>query len=376
MYKCIKCNKEFINQRSYNNHVKNNICQNNNTCNKCNKNFKVKKYYDNHISKCSYQKKELTIYSCKLCDELFSSKKRLTEHQTQHIKNNECKCNKCNKEFKKFYAFENHVENCNGIFEKIYKCKHCGEIFENKYKLGAHVNAKHSNNKGLKDFQCPICKKKLYCNNGAYKMHINMHDDNLKKEWSNKSKDKMNKFYNSNCKRSIEIRNKSSERMKLNNPSKNPEVIKKMKQSHRKYWDNLSDEKYSKLVNNYINAPKRGNSVKHNGKYNMTSIEKVVLDFNIKDLKYNGNKKGCKIIRFKNKTYRRSFTPDFIYKDNICYVETFGVYWHPKEDEKKYYEEFKKNDIKFIIIWEDKLLKNPLKEKKRILKFLYKINNF
>lgn len=378
MYQCINCNKEFINQRSYNSHIKNNICQQNNdiyTCDKCEKEFRLKRYYDNHISKCTYKKKELIQYTCELCNEQVNSKAKLKAHQTQHVNNGECKCNKCNKEFKIFFAFMNHIKTCNGVVQKQYVCKHCGEIFEQGYRLATHVSVKHSKSKGLQNFECPFCNKKMYCNKGAYKMHVNMHDEKLREEWSQKSKRSINKFYASNCERSIQVRQESSLRMKLNNPSKKPEIVEKMKISHRKYWDNLSDERYSELVSNYINAPKRGNAAKHDRKYNMTSIEKIICDFNIDDLEYNGNKKGCKTIRFKHRIDRRSFTPDFIYKDGLGYVEVFGVYWHPKEDEQKYYNEFKENDIKFIIVWEDKLLNNPLKEKRRILKFLYKCNN-
>lgn len=374
MFVCNNCKKEFKNSRCYKNHIINNKCKIQYYCPKCNKKFTNEKYYISHINKCNYIKKNKVIYTCSLCKLNFNSKGELTKHQSNHIKNGDCKCIKCNKLFKKFYAYDNHVNTCNYDINNPYKCSFCNKGFKTHYELGGHVNACHSNNYGLKYFTCPICNKKMYCNNGSYKFHINMHNESYKQDHIEKTKAAINEFYN-DAEKSKKVREQSSQRMKINNPSHNPETLQKITESRKKYINNLSDVEYSKMVNNYINAPKKGNSVNHSGKYTATSIEKMIIDLNIIDLQYNGNKKGCKTIRFENKLYRRSFTPDFIYKNKNVYVETFGVYWHPKEDEKKYWEEMSKNNYKFIILWEDKLNKNFEKEKRRLLKFLYKIDN-
>lgn len=218
-------------------------------------------------------------------------------------------------------------------------------------------------------FICDICGKELYTNKGAFANHKKSHDHNWLQQKAIKISKSKKAFYQDK-ERSKYAREKSREYMKKNNPMFRKEVIDKMVQSRKKYFESLSDEEYNKIVQNFINAPKKGNAVNHKGKYTPTKIEQMIIDFNIPNLIYNGNKKNGITIRFKNKNYKRSLTPDFISKDGTKIVEVFGVYWHPKEDEEKYIKACEENGYKILIIWEDELYDNPEYQKERILKFL------
>ena len=258
-------------------------------------------------------------------------------------------------------------------------CKICGKEFNKGSQLGGHVTSMHINKYKTAFFKkeykvCPICNKEFKCNNGTFNRHIKFHDPIYRQQFCDIQKKCKQDFFN-NAKKSEHFRTIHSEKMKKNNPMFNDESKQKMRISINNRIHNMTPEEYSKFVINYINAPKKGNAVMHSGKYTATKIEQFVINLNIPGLKYNGNKKNSIAIKFNNRIYRKSFVPDFIYNNNKAFIETFGIYWHPKNDEIKYYQEMKANNFKFLILWEDKIELNPEKEKRRILKFLYKIDH-
>lgn len=251
----------------------------------------------------------------------------------------------------------------------MFKCKICNKEFEKQGALGGHMACAHGKNNKKEEFTCPICNEKFITNKGAFENHIKNHDMNFKQAKSEKISKNKKEFYadEERCKYAKEV---TGQKMKENNPMYNPEVIDKMVQSRQEYFKNLSDIEYNNMVMNFINAPKKGNAVKHSGKYTPTRPEQMVIDFNIQGLIYNGNKKDSTTLRFAKKEHKSSSTPDFIYEGTNKLIEVFGTYWHPKEDEEKYTKAYEENGYKVLIIWEDKLYDNPELEKQRILKFL------
>lgn len=289
------------------------------------------------------------------------------------------KCEICNRKFKHQTYFKRHIEKCKTELKQMpkeYICKVCGKKFSSPSAIGGHMGLVHGekNMNKKEHFECEICGEKMYTNKGAFINHIKLHDEEFAKQKSKNISDAKLKFY-ADEERSKETREFMSDFMKEKNPMFEKENIDKMKQSRKEYFENLTDEEYSKLVINFINAPKKGNAVNHSGKYTPTRIEQIVMDFNIDGLEYNGNKEDSKTIRFENKNFKHSLTPDFIYKNKNIFVETFGVYWHPKEDEIIYRNACKENDCKIFIIWEDELLLKPTNVKKRLLNFLSQFNN-
>lgn len=284
-------------------------------------------------------------------------------------------CGKCRRQFKHQTYFNRHIQNCNpelNLEPKRYTCKVCEKEFNTPGALGGHMGIAHSEksmNK-KKEFDCPVCKVKFVGNDGSFAVHVKSHDeefDKAKREAISKAK---TEFY-ADAERSRYARENSRQLMLENNPMFNRENVEKMTEARREYIDNLSDEEYSAMIQNFINAPKKGNAVSHSGKFTPTKIEQMIIDLNIPGLIYNGNKEGAKTIRFENNNYKHSLTPDFIYEyDERKVIETFGVYWHPKEDEELYVKACEENDYNILILWEDEIYKNIEQIQQKIIEFL------
>lgn len=253
--------------------------------------------------------------------------------------------------------------------EKKHICKICGKEFKSGGALGGHMAMAHGEANKKKEYKCPICGKVLFTNKGAFKNHLKNHDEEFKKNKGEKISKAKIEFY-ADEEKSEFARKLMSEKMKKDNPMYNQETIDKMTKSRKEYINNLSDEEYSKMVINFINAPKKGNAVNHSGKYTPTKIEQMIIDLSIPKLKYNGNCKDSITIRFKHKNFKHSLTPDFIYENTNKLIETFGVYWHKKEDEEIYINACKENGYEVLILWEDDLYNNFKDCKNKILKFL------
>lgn len=279
------------------------------------------------------------------------------------------KCEKCGKEFKRYYkSYLNHINSCE-VKQKVYSCKICGKEFEQPSAIGGHMATAHGNVNKKKNYECKICGEIFYTNKGAFENHVKNHDEAFKSNKSERIKVGWNRLMNDKQK-SKDLSEFRSRYMKDNNPMYKQENIEKMKESQREYLDNLTEEEYSKVVENFINAPKKGNAIEHSGKYTPTKIEQMVIDLNIEGLEYNGNKKNSRTIRFKNKNFKHSLTPDFIYKDNKKLIETFGIYWHAKEDEEIYKNACRENGYEVLILWEDELYSNFENCKVKIYEFL------
>lgn len=311
------------------------------------------------------------MYICEICNKDFDNKSKLAKHiYDMHKQKPIYECHKCNKKYQHLKSYNKHMDNCNiNVAIKEYCCPICNKKFEKSSAIGGHMACAHGKNNNKQEFICPICNEKLFTNKGAFKMHVKLHNEEFKNNKMDKFKKSIHDFFNDEEK-SKKFRKIHSVRMQNDNPMFQEEAREKMKYSIQERIKNLSDNEYNKLVMNFINAPKKGNAIKHNGKYTPTKPEQMVIDFNIPGLVYNGNKKDSTTLRFANKKHKRSLTPDFIYKGTNKLIETFGIYWHPKEDEEKYIKACEENGYEVLIIWEDKLYENPELEKQRILKFL------
>lgn len=291
-------------------------------CEICNKELLCHKYqFKEHIDKCI---ESLKIYTCKICKKTFKSKK----------------------------LYDKHILNCKN---KKYICKTCKLEFKIFNELRSHVNSKHGKINNKKYFKCEICGKELFTNAGGFKSHFNNHNQEWKKIKDKNIKLAKEEFFNDE-ERSKEYLEGLSKRMTGFKHSS--ETKKKISKSVKNYMSNLSDEEYSKVVMNYINAPLRGNIAGHPNQYEPTRPEQMIIDLNIEGLIYNGNKKDAKIIRFQNTSYRKTSVPDFFYKDTNKLIEVFGNYWHPKEHEELYLNACKENGYELLILWEDEIYNN------------------
>jgi len=331
IFKCDKCDRNFKKKFIFEKHVKNCTGKKSGVfkCDSCNKIFKIKSYFEKHITQCNNKIiKKIEKFECDKCNRIFKT----FFYYNKHIErcNGKCtnlenfKCDKCNKIFKKQKNYLNHINKCN-FQNKKYFCEICNKEFKHQRALNGHISCVHGKNNIKEKFICPICNITLFTNKGAFKNHVKNHNEEYRSNKINKFKNSMHDFFNDEEK-SKKFRELHSTRMKNNNPMFQEETREKMKKSVQEHIKNLSDTEYNKMVVNFINAPKKGNAVNHSGKYTPTKPEQMVIDFNIPELIYNGNKENSTTLRFANKKHKRSLTPDFIYKETNKLIEVFGIY--------------------------------------------------
>jgi uncharacterized C2H2 Zn-finger protein len=91
LYKCEKCNKEFIQKSNYITHINKKIsCEIKNIisykCEKCNKEFNLKSNYITHINKKnSCETKNIISYKCEKCNKEFNQKSNYVTHINKKI---------------------------------------------------------------------------------------------------------------------------------------------------------------------------------------------------------------------------------------------------------------------------------------------------
>lgn len=279
------------------------------------------------------------------------------------------KCNICEKEFSHISNRNRHQKKC-GI-EQTHICSVCNKEFKSGGALGGHMANCHKekNINSKQQFKCPICNKIMFTNIGSYNMHIKSHDKDFKSNRASKISCTKQKFF-ANKEKSKKYLEALSKRKKGQVHSE--ETKQKISKSVKRYINNLSKEDYSKFIANYINAPYRGHKVKHSKRFNSTIPEQKIINFNIDGLIYNGNSQNALAIRLENQNYKKSIIPDFIYKDGKKFIEVFGIYWHPKEDEEKYINAYKENGYEVLIIWEDEIYNNINNCKEKIEMFIKK----
>ena len=242
------------------------------------------------------------------------------------------------------------------IAKRMRHCNQCNKNFSFKGWPG-HVSSVHKGLNDKHDYICPVCEKKLNCSLAIYKAPICTHDKQwVKNKGLNISKSKK-EFYQDNN-RSFFARTYMSEYMKNNNPMNHKNVINKMVKSRHKYFDNLSDDEYSKLVQNFINASPYKQT-------EPTLPEQRIINLHIDGLYYNGCGEHIIDYRFKDKSYKNSVVPDFIYHKNQSdekFIEIFGEYWHKPGEDTLLKEAYEKNNMKVLILWEYEPMKQQIQK--------------
>ena len=137
---------------------------NSHKCNDCNKTFKFQRNLKLHVLNVHDKKKS---YTCKLCEEEFSSKGNMNRHlEEQHsifdLENpiqskdpSEFLCNLCDKNFKRKEQLASHM-NTHQSTENKYTCCDCGKQFASKSNFNCHRMI-HTDNR--ETFMCNLCQK-------------------------------------------------------------------------------------------------------------------------------------------------------------------------------------------------------------------------
>uniref|UniRef100_A0A182Q438 C2H2-type domain-containing protein n=1 Tax=Anopheles farauti TaxID=69004 RepID=A0A182Q438_9DIPT len=116
------------------------------------------------------QKKEKAKhYHCEICDDRFTMKKHLREHQgSKHPGQNCNKCAICEKTFKLRSNLRQHLRIHTG--ERPFRCDICGKTFVQGSALTVHREL----HKEQRDYQCPVCQK-AFKSKFAFKKHEKVH---------------------------------------------------------------------------------------------------------------------------------------------------------------------------------------------------------
>jgi len=266
------------------------------------------------------------IYYCDKCEYLSASYRALGTHRSWH-KNSKNRKNNMKKSF---------IKRKNSINYK----KYCEDISKRKKLSNSAVC-------------CVVCKKE-FKKKEFFNLHYFMcHNNGGKKQWSSKTKAQRKKILKNlnlshlkkdNHEKYNEIVKNISERMKSNNPSFNPDVVKKMSNSLKENFKNKSEEEQDKIRQRWINLPK------HNKLSKPTKFEQKLIDLNIKDLAFTGDGKFWLTLGKKDNGKKWSKNPDFKIIGQRKVIEVGDIcYWHTVEEIKKTVEAY--NSINFECLY-------------------------
>ena len=152
---------------------------------------------------------------------------------------------------------------------------------------------------------------------------------------------------------------------KLRNPEKakivNKQVSKTMLKYFREHPDWLSQEKRKKISDNTKRMNRLGLT---GGSKTPNGIESILLENCINLIEYTGNGKVWIDFSYKMKN------PDFVVKnDNQKVIEVFGDYWHKDDVPEELINEYRKQGVNCLIIWENDIRNNLENTIKRVQEF-------
>lgn len=134
------------------------------TCHICQKAFLMQENLHLHLA--SHVKAENT-YKCIYCDQKFSYKLLLLQHEKIHLVTGRFKCYLCDLTYNCRSRLSHHIKTHTQI--KDYICQYCGKEFLRLNSIKRHVQVCHSGHK----VQCPVCKKLL---KGHLTEHMRVHE--------------------------------------------------------------------------------------------------------------------------------------------------------------------------------------------------------
>lgn len=257
-------------------------------------------------------------------------------------------------------------------------CKICGT---KKRTLAMHVNRIH----GLKGWQYKrryksriscVNKEKITANTCLKKygfkcqfpFHTQKNQMQTKETKLKFSKSMKERYGVSWAQQSSDIRKKTVQTNLLkfgkNTPAQNKDILKKMQKTTKKRWGALNIMQSPKGLDLW----KRGLA---NTRINPTSLEAIIIKWHISNLQYTGNRKAW--ITFKNHKHKN---PDFIVKDKKMAIEAFGNYWHTKKEAIQLRKLYGQLGWKILILWENDVIKNPIKSKNRVVHFINRFRDY
>lgn len=145
------------------------------SCEKCGKIFASAKTKNQHDVNVHANKKPLT---CKICQNVFSSKSDLKDHSKVHNQEKPFVCQTCGKDFKLGKDLKRHFRIHTG--EKPFACNHCDKRFSSSSNLSEHRTL-HT---GQLNYECQKCKNRfrLWNTMRKHSLRCNQHQAESKSE--------------------------------------------------------------------------------------------------------------------------------------------------------------------------------------------------
>ena len=150
-YQCAECGQRFAQKASFVHHTR---------MKHSGKNSATKSNVQNHIGEQDLpsfecgpipRHMEEKVLTCNICDRLFSTKTRLTEHIRVHTGEKPFDCTVCGKTFRQKSFLTDHLRTHSG--ERPFECTICAKSFTTKSNLSVHLRS-HS---GERQHQCAEC---------------------------------------------------------------------------------------------------------------------------------------------------------------------------------------------------------------------------
>lgn len=168
-HECPKCSRKFRYQSTLRIHMKTRHPEGAKepefyTCHICQKAFLMHENLQLHLA--SHVKAENT-FKCIYCDQKFSYKLLLLQHEKIHLVTGRFKCYLCDLTYNCRSRLSHHIKTHTQI--KDYICQYCGKEFLRLNSIKRHVQVCHSGHR----IQCPICKKFL---KGHLTEHMRVHE--------------------------------------------------------------------------------------------------------------------------------------------------------------------------------------------------------
>jgi hypothetical protein len=357
-------------------------------CLNCKKELKRKRFKKFCCLNCRIEyKRNRNIRNCIKCGEIlnkdqgkYCSRRCRFEYEAEHIE-----------DFKDFYKKRSSKNIGREKTSKEVICLNCNKLFKWKY---GNTKAKFCSNECVKEYwrKNDLWKKyhkpskkclenisirkyfKKYCKQCGKGMDIShkfccSHECFVKYKRENKEKfryiyDKISETQNERSKNGeyIERNRKSSERMKANNPSFDPEVVKKQRASLNKLYED-HPEKLLERKTNWLNAPLRGKGFEGR---QPTKLEKAIIELNLNNTRFTGDGKFW--LTFKNGKHKN---PDFKIKGQRKVIEVGDTqYWHTLEEIEEVKKCYTEINYECLYLTDVDIYKKWEESKEKVLEFV------
>jgi len=178
---CVKCNKEMISKKEYNEHYKKHHSF---ECLECEKSFKTSQGLKIHCLR-----KHSNVKQCTECYEQFKTMKDYNEHYTKY---HPFQCLECEKKFTSLTLLKQHYnEKCQKNIDAVIACSFCGKTFVNGIVYQNHmqqhlklttkcedtISTKNIHENPLKMYNCKFCDETL--DSKEMSVHMSYHRPNL-----------------------------------------------------------------------------------------------------------------------------------------------------------------------------------------------------